>query len=70
MSVSWITPAALIGLALAALPIAVHLLARQRARVLAYPSLRFLRETQLAAWRRRSVACLVHKTKRRVSLKG
>lgn len=55
MSVSWITPAALIGLALAALPIAVHLLARQRARVLAYPSLRFLRETQLAAWRRRSV---------------
>ena len=55
MSVAWITPAALIGLALVALPIAVHLLVRQRARVLAYPSLRFLRETQLAALRRRSL---------------
>jgi hypothetical protein len=55
MSVSWIAPAALIGLALVGLPIAVHLLARHHARVLAYPSLRFLHETQLAALRRRSI---------------
>jgi Aerotolerance regulator N-terminal len=55
MSVSWIAPAALIGLGLVALPIMVHLLARHHARVLAYPSLRFLRETQLAALRRRSI---------------
>ena len=55
MSVSWITPAALIGLLLVALPIVVHLLARHQARVLAYPSLRFLHETQLAALRRRSI---------------
>ena len=55
MSIAWIAPAALVGLALIALPIAVHLLVRQHARVLAYPSLRFLRETQLAAFRRRRV---------------
>ena len=55
MSVNWITPAALIGLLLVALPIVVHLLARHQARMLAYPSLRFLQETQLAALRRRSI---------------
>lgn len=55
MAVNWIAPAALIGLALVALPIVVHLLARHHARVLAYPSLRFLHETQLAALRRRSI---------------
>jgi len=55
VSVSWIAPSALIGLALVALPIVVHLLARHHARVVAYPSLRFLRETQLAVWRRRSI---------------
>ena len=55
MSIAWIAPAALVGLALIALPIAVHLLVRQHARVLAYPSLRFLRETQLAAFRRRAI---------------
>ncbi len=55
MSIAWIAPAAFIGLALIALPVAVHLLVRQHARVLAYPSLRFLRETQLAAIRRRTL---------------
>ena len=55
MSIAWIAPAALIGLALIALPIAVHLLVRQHARTLAFPSLRFLRETQLAAFRRRTI---------------
>ena len=55
MSIAWTAPAALLGLALIALPIAVHLLVRQHARTLAFPSLRFLRETQLAAFRRRRI---------------
>jgi len=55
MSVSWIAPFALIGAGLIALPIAIHLLVRQHARSLPYPSLRFLRETQLAAFRRRTI---------------
>ena len=55
MSIGWIAPTALIGFLLVALPVIVHLLARHQARVLAYPSLRFLHETQLAALRRRSI---------------
>jgi hypothetical protein len=55
MSVFWTTPAALIGLALIALPIAVHLLARQHVRTLRFPSLRFLQQTQLASFRRRTI---------------
>src|SRR4051812_45222213 len=54
MSIAWMAPAALIGLALVTLPIAIHLLVRQHARRLAYPSLRFVRETQLAAQRYRN----------------
>ena len=52
MSISWIAPAALIGIALIALPIAVHLLVRRPVRQFPFPSLRFVRETQLAAFRR------------------
>src|SRR5688572_16425023 len=55
MSIFWLMPAAFVGLALVALPIAVHALVRQHARVLRYPSLRFLRESQLAAFRRRTI---------------
>jgi len=55
MSIAWMAPAALLGLGLIALPIAIHLLVRQHARTLAFPSLRFLRETQLAAFRRRRI---------------
>ena len=55
MSIGWIAPAALFGIGLVALPIAIHLLVRQHARTLAFPSLRFLRETQLAAFRRRTI---------------
>lgn len=55
MSITWINPAVLAGLALVALPIAIHLLVRQQTRVLPYPSLRFLRETALAAFRRRAI---------------
>lgn len=59
MSIVWIAPLALIGLALTVLPIAVHLLAKQQVRMLAYPSLRFLRETQLAAFRHRRIEDVV-----------
>lgn len=55
MSITWTQPAALAGLALIALPIAIHLLVRQQTRLLPYPSLRFLRETALAAFRRRAI---------------
>lgn len=55
MSILWIAPLALAGLALIALPIAVHLFARQPVRTLRFPSLRFLHETQLAAFRRRRI---------------
>jgi hypothetical protein len=59
MSVIWTNAAALAGLALVALPIAIHLLVRQQARTLAFPSLRFLHETALAAFRRRRVQDVV-----------
>ncbi len=55
MSILWLAPAALFGLALAALPIAIHLLVRQQSRRVDYPSLRFLRQSQLAAFRRRII---------------
>jgi hypothetical protein len=40
---------------LIAIPIAIHLLVRQQTRSVAYPSLRFVRETALAAFRRRAI---------------
>ena len=55
MSIAWLLPAALAGTALVMLPIAIHLLVRQHARIQLYPSLRFLRETQLAAFRRMTI---------------
>jgi hypothetical protein len=55
MSVTWLNPVALAAFALIALPIAIHLLVRQHTRSLPYPSLRFLRETALAAFRRRAI---------------
>jgi hypothetical protein len=55
VSITFLNAAALMGLALVALPIAIHLLVRTHTRVLAYPSLRFVRETALAAFRRRAI---------------
>jgi hypothetical protein len=55
MSIAWVNSAAFIGLALIALPIAIHLLVRQQTRVVAFPSLRFLSQTALAAFRRRAI---------------
>lgn len=42
---TFLSPLTLIGLLLVALPLAIHLLVRRRARRLDFPSLRFLRET-------------------------
>ncbi|HKC64539.1 MAG TPA: BatA domain-containing protein, partial [Pyrinomonadaceae bacterium] len=42
---SFLSPLTLLGLLLVALPVAIHLLVRRRARRLDFPSLRFLRET-------------------------
>jgi hypothetical protein len=56
VSVVWLAPLALTGLALVALPILIHLLARHRSRRLLFPTLRFLPTSQLAALRRRSIA--------------
>ena len=43
------------GLALVTIPIAIHLLVRQQSRRVAFPSLRFLLPSQLAAFRRRNI---------------
>ncbi len=55
MTVFWLAPAALFGLGLIALPVAIHLLVRQQSRRVDYPSLRFLQQSQLAAFRRRNI---------------
>ena len=51
----WLNAAAFAGLALVALPLAIHLLVRQHTRTMAFPSLRFVRETALSAFRRRTL---------------
>lgn len=55
MSLIWLSPIVLWGTALVALPVAIHLLARQRSRRVEYPSLRFVQPSALAALRRRAV---------------
>ncbi|MBA3270032.1 MAG: BatA domain-containing protein, partial [Acidobacteria bacterium] len=56
MSVFWLQPQAWWGVAALAIPIAIHLLARQRSRRLLFPTLRFLRATRLAALRQHVVS--------------
>jgi hypothetical protein len=53
MTVYWLHPWALWALSAAAVPILIHLLARQRHREVAFPSLRFVPASQLVALRRR-----------------
>jgi hypothetical protein len=55
MSMVWLVPAALFGLVVVAIPIAIHLLVRQQSRRVAYPSLRFVQPSALAAFRRRTI---------------
>src|SRR5262252_3941036 len=50
--VIWLNPAALFALAAVAAPILVHILVQRRAERFAFPTLRFLRPTRLAAIRR------------------
>ena len=56
MRVVWLQPWAWAGLAALAAPILIHLLARHRQRELLFPTLRFVRATQLAALKRRVIA--------------
>lgn len=51
----FLSPLALVGLALIALPVAIHLLVRQRATRMDYPSLKFLRETPSFRFRPRHI---------------
>ena len=53
MSLDWLNPAALAGLALIAGPVVVHLLRRQRAARVTFPTLQFLVPTRAAAARLR-----------------
>jgi hypothetical protein len=50
--VFWLNPSALFALVAAAAPILIHLLIRRRAERFAFPTLRFLQPTRLAAIRR------------------
>jgi hypothetical protein len=54
-SMFWLNPLAWLGLTAIAVPIVVHLLAHRRAERVAFPTLRFLRRTRLAAIRRRAL---------------
>jgi Aerotolerance regulator N-terminal len=55
MTITWLIPSALAGLALVILPIVIHLLARARRRIVPFPSLRFLPATRLSALSRRRI---------------
>jgi hypothetical protein len=55
MRVIWLEPWAWAGVAALAAPILIHLLARHRQRELLFPTLRFVRATQLAALKRRVI---------------
>lgn len=56
MSVHWLQPAAWWGVIAIAVPILIHLLVRRESRRLLFPSLRFLRTTAVASWRRQFVS--------------
>jgi hypothetical protein len=58
MTVYWLHPWVLWALWAAAVPILIHLLARQRHREVAFPSLRFVPASQLVALRRRVLSDL------------
>lgn len=56
MRAIWLQPWAWVGLVTLGAPVLIHLLARHRQRELAFPSLRFVRATQLAALKRRVIS--------------
>ena len=56
MTLHWLNPLALAGLAAAALPVIIHLLKRHRAARVPFPTLRFLTDSRAAAVRMRSLS--------------
>src|SRR3954466_5934211 len=48
----WLNPIALVALAAVAAPVLIHILVQRRAESIAFPTLRFLKRTPLAAIRR------------------
>jgi len=56
MTLYWLNPLALAGLAAAALPVIIHLLKRQRATRVPFPTLRFLTDSPAAAVKPRSLS--------------
>ena len=56
MTLYWLNPLALAGLAAAALPVIIHLLKRQRATRVPFPTLRFLTDSPAAAVKLRSLS--------------
>ncbi|MFN2445740.1 MAG: BatA domain-containing protein [Vicinamibacterales bacterium] len=55
MSLSFLAPIAFAGLALLSVPLLIHLMARRELPPVMFPTLRFLRESRLTAWRRRTI---------------
>ena len=56
MTLHWLKPLALAGLAAAALPVIIHLLKRHRATRVPFPTLRFLTDSRAAAVKMRSLS--------------
>jgi hypothetical protein len=56
MTLYWLNPLALAGLAAAALPVIIHLLKRHRATRVPFPTLRFLTDSRAAAVKLRSLS--------------
>jgi len=56
MTLQWLNPLALAGLAAAALPVIIHLLRRHRATRVPFPTLRFLTDSRAAAVKLRSIS--------------
>ena len=56
MTLHWLNPLALAGLAAAALPVIIHLLKRHRATRVPFPTLRFLTDSRAAAVKVRSLS--------------
>src|SRR5688500_20219498 len=56
MTLHWLNPLMLAGLAAAALPVIIHLLRRHRAARVPFPTLRFLTDSRAAAVKLRSLS--------------
>lgn len=56
MTAEWLQPQAWWGLAALAVPVLIHLLTRARSRRVAFPTLRFLRQARVSAFRQRRIS--------------